>query len=79
MTQLEALELLEQVRADYVGMCRDLHGLRKLTRPFDTENHPLIGRLDRAIKDLRLAFPGRKHFDPAPLGTIAHALANIKK
>lgn len=79
MTQLEALELFEQARADYVAMCRDLHGLKKLTSLFDTQNFPLIERLDRAIADLRKAFPEKKHFDPKPIGTIAHALAQIKK
>jgi len=80
MTQLEALELLEQTRADYVAMCRDLHGLKKLQKPFDTGYYPLIERLDKAIKSLRGAFPERKQtFDPRPLGTLAHALHEVKK
>lgn len=60
MNQLEALELLEDVRADYIGMWRDNNGLRRLVNPPDPHKSILVERMTKAIIDLNKAFLNRK-------------------
>ena len=45
-------EQLKRLRADYVGMLRDSHKLRKLVSEFDLKNYPIVDSTDATITEL---------------------------
>lgn len=60
MSRLEALDLLQRVRLEYITMARDCHRLRKLTRPFSCDELPVIALMESGIRDLMTATRGER-------------------
>lgn len=68
MKPKDLLELLKNVRADYVATLRDNHGLKKSVRPFKCDDYPIVVQLDTAIDKLR--FINDDAFSTACLGSL---------
>lgn len=53
MTLPEVIDILNNVRFDYVATCRDCHRLRKSKTDFKPEEFIIVNRLDEAIRSLQ--------------------------
>lgn len=54
MKNEDLLELLKDVRADYVATLHDNHGLKRKVRPFKFDDYPMVKLLDEAISEMEL-------------------------
>jgi hypothetical protein len=57
----DELDLLKRVRADYVAMARDLHGLKRSVYPFDLAKLPLVAQMDQLLGKKQAKSEDRKH------------------